>query len=1029
MLKARGTGLRGSLAATITVSAARTARWPAGTSTTSRCRTVGRPASRRSGQGDLPSRSLPRSRPQRRPRRRSSPTSARAARTWPAAPLDDLPPCTPSPWSIPATSGGPSSTGRSCPGPARPSRPAPPTTSRRARFFPDVRLNYAETLLRPLPGVDDDRLALTAVHADRLGRAAGAGAELRARCSAPPRRWPTRGSRPASGWSLIAPNTAAHDRRRPRGRRPRGRAVHGHLRHGRRRAARPLRAGRAGRCSCRPTGMRADDRSAGDVLGRPAASLRPSTPGPRRRDRCPRYRACRVQLSRPGAVRAASGEARVWERLPVRPPAVRHVLLRHHRPARSAIVHGAGGTLLEHVKEHRLHVRPAARGHALLPHHDRLDDVELAALRAGRRARTIVALRRAAHRARDALASSSPSTASPSSAPAPPTCSCARTPATRPGASRRPRRACARVLSTGSVLHDWQFDWVADARRARCRCSRSPAAPTSSAASCSATPSLPVHARAGSSAAAWASTSQARRRGRRPASSAGSGSSCAADPFPSRPLGFLGDPTAARFHDAYFAEPPRRLDARRPDRVRRRRVGAHARPLRRRPQRPRRPDRPGRDLPRPARRAARSTEAMAVEQRTRRGRARPGWCCSWSCASGARLDGAPRPRDPARRSRRAGLRRARARAGPRRSPSCRSRTAASAPSGRPATPSTATRSSTRPPFATRPASTPSARPSRPPRPLAASATPGRRAVLGDTPALGEVLVRAANPDDDFPTSRPGQALSLLRRVRLDLGGRARAGVRARPRCGGSPRPWLRRSPAPRACRLRPHGRPVFFVRRLAAEPVRGSSALSTDRPVGCTALRPTRHDIESRAAAVAQVREAQPTRPYSLIGYSFGGLVAFEMALRLRESREEVAYLGLLDVRPPRRRSPAGDRRPPGRPSPSLVTAGHSPAAGQRSAAPRQPLPPCPMRTGLLPRPKRYPTPIARRRSTATSPSTWPRARGERSARRCPRGADGPSTAVLDVPGHHGDIDDDRIGMLSDRHVPTLAARVDETLA
>src|SRR5919107_5722341 len=36
-----------------------------------------------------------------------------------------------------------------------------------ARFFPDVRLNYAEALLRPLPGVDDDRPAVTAVHADR----------------------------------------------------------------------------------------------------------------------------------------------------------------------------------------------------------------------------------------------------------------------------------------------------------------------------------------------------------------------------------------------------------------------------------------------------------------------------------------------------------------------------------------------------------------------------------------------------------------------------------------------------------------------------------------------------------------------------------------------------------------------------------------------------------------------------------------------------------------------------------------------
>src|SRR4051795_11334173 len=36
-----------------------------------------------------------------------------------------------------------------------------------ARFFPDVRLNYAEALLRSLPEADDDPPALTAVHADR----------------------------------------------------------------------------------------------------------------------------------------------------------------------------------------------------------------------------------------------------------------------------------------------------------------------------------------------------------------------------------------------------------------------------------------------------------------------------------------------------------------------------------------------------------------------------------------------------------------------------------------------------------------------------------------------------------------------------------------------------------------------------------------------------------------------------------------------------------------------------------------------
>ena len=37
---------------------------------------------------------------------------------------------------------------------------------RSATFFPHVRLNYAENLLRPLPGVADDAAALTAVHGD-----------------------------------------------------------------------------------------------------------------------------------------------------------------------------------------------------------------------------------------------------------------------------------------------------------------------------------------------------------------------------------------------------------------------------------------------------------------------------------------------------------------------------------------------------------------------------------------------------------------------------------------------------------------------------------------------------------------------------------------------------------------------------------------------------------------------------------------------------------------------------------------------
>ena len=52
-----------------------------------------------------------------------------------------------------------------------------------------------------------------------------------------------------------------------------------------------------------------------------------------------------------------------------------------------AIVHGAGGTLLEHVKEHRLHGDLRADDTLYFHTTHRLDDVELAAVGPRRRAR------------------------------------------------------------------------------------------------------------------------------------------------------------------------------------------------------------------------------------------------------------------------------------------------------------------------------------------------------------------------------------------------------------------------------------------------------------------------------------------------------------------------------------------------------------------------------------------------------------------------------------------------------------------
>ena len=47
------------------------------------------------------------------------------------------------------------------------------------------------------------------------------------------------------------------------------------------------------------------------------------------------------------------------------------------------------------------------------------------------------------------------------------------------------------------------------------------------------------------------------------------------------------------------------------------------------------------------------------------------------------------------------------------------------------------------------------------------------------------------------------------------------------------------------------------------------------------------------------MRRVQPSGPYRIIGYSFGGLLAYELASRLRECGDEVAWLGILDAAAP----------------------------------------------------------------------------------------------------------------------------------
>jgi acyl-coenzyme A synthetase/AMP-(fatty) acid ligase/thioesterase domain-containing protein/acyl carrier protein len=55
--------------------------------------------------------------------------------------------------------------------------------------------------------------------------------------------------------------------------------------------------------------------------------------------------------------------------------------------------------------------------------------------------------------------------------------------------------------------------------------------------------------------------------------------------------------------------------------------------------------------------------------------------------------------------------------------------------------------------------------------------------------------------------------------------------------------------------------------------------------------------VEAMAADyLREIKARQPNGPYCLCGYSFGGLVAFEIARRLSESGDEVGFVGLFDT-------------------------------------------------------------------------------------------------------------------------------------
>jgi amino acid adenylation domain-containing protein len=121
----------------------------------------------------------------------------------------------------------------------------------------------------------------------------------------------------------------------------------------------------------------------------------------------------------------------------------------------------------------------------------------------------------------------------------------------------------------------------------------------------------------------------------------------------------------------------------------------------------------------------------------------------------------------------------------------------------------------------------------------------------------------------------------------------------------------RQSHSSRLVVLQPHGvkRPFFCVHPISGDSFcyqELANELGTDRPFyalqarGLGAEAPPHTRIEEMAFDYAcEIRLVQPEGPYLVGGWSFGGLVAFEIARQLRSEGLELGSVALLDTRLP----------------------------------------------------------------------------------------------------------------------------------
>ncbi|WP_414501635.1 amino acid adenylation domain-containing protein [Zymobacter sp. IVIA_5232.4 C2] len=126
---------------------------------------------------------------------------------------------------------------------------------------------------------------------------------------------------------------------------------------------------------------------------------------------------------------------------------------------------------------------------------------------------------------------------------------------------------------------------------------------------------------------------------------------------------------------------------------------------------------------------------------------------------------------------------------------------------------------------------------------------------------------------------------------------------------GEALPLAQNVDAPIAFRSTGSERPLFIVPEASGELFYGpllTSCIDNDIPVyGLHApdrRQPAFQTVEGAAARLAgMIRGVQPEGPYRLLGWSFGGVLAYEVAAQLLGQDQSVEFVGMLDTRLPDR--------------------------------------------------------------------------------------------------------------------------------